>query len=1153
LSGQIVPGFMVVHGNRLEDLRALAVEWLRRHPLAPLENEVFLVQSNGIAQWLKLALARAPDAADGGCGIAAAVDVQLPARFLWSAYRSVLGAEAVPAESPFAKEALTWRLMRLLPDLLHEPVFAPLQRFLSDDRDLRKRHQLALRLADLLDQYQVYRADWLADWAGGRDVLRDARGREAALAAEDAWQPALWRAVLADLPAAARERSRAAVHGAFLQATRELTTRPAALPRRIIVFGISSLPRQSLEALEALARVSQVLLCVHNPCEHFWADIVPDRELLTAPRRRQARRRDLPADPSPEALHGHGHPLLAAWGKQGRDYIRLLDEHDDPERYRSLFRALSWQRIDLFEPHGEDSLLHQLQEDIRDLRPLAETRTRWPAVPAADDSIRFQVAHSPQREVEALHDRLLDCFSADPTLRPRDVIVMVPDVDRYAPHVEAVFGRLPSDDPRHIPFTVADRGRRGQAPLLIALEQLLRLPESRVAVSEVLDLLDVPALRRRFGLAEAALGQLHGWAEAAGVRWGLHARQRAALGLPEGFEQNSWAFGLRRMLLGYAVGEGAPWQGIEPFAEVGGLEAAEVGPLADLLETLDHWWQRLAEEATPADWAARLRALLDDCFLAAGEDDQLLLDRLLEALEDWEAACAEAGLEEPLPLAVVREHWLAAVDAPSLSRRFLAGAVNVCTLMPMRAIPFRMVCLLGMNDGDYPRSPQPVDFDLMARDYRPGDRSRREDDRYLFLEALLSARERLLVSWVGRSVQDNTPRPPSVLVGQLRDHLAAGWRPAAGDDLLAQLTVVQPLQPFSAALFPPAEDTRLFTYAREWQAVHRGAEPAPAPAPLPAVTPTEPIAPAALGRFMANPAKAFFTGRLQVVLEDEAATAEDLEPFAVAGLGAWQLRRQLAEAALAPLPPDAATARSRLEAGLARLRRSGALPLAAPGEAAAAALTEEVTPLLEGVLDWCEAYPEPVSREAPLRFEHAGAVVEGWPEGLRRAGDGSALQLAYSVGRLRIGRRPYWRYDSAAPAWVAHLLACAAAGPVTTALVATDAALRFEPLTAEAAGAHLAALLGGWLDGQRAPLPVTCQSACAWLQALERGRDPDADAAVVYAGQGQQSGEVDYSPYLARAFPSAEALFADGGFAALAERLYRPLHDALQVLPEAPA
>ncbi|MDH0704885.1 exodeoxyribonuclease V subunit gamma, partial [Pseudomonas toyotomiensis] len=170
-SSELSPGLIVIHGNHLEELRALAVQWMRRYPLRPLENEVLLVQSNGIAQWLKLALAERD-----GCGIAAALDVDLPARFLWQAYRNVLGKDAIPQESPLDKAPLTWRLMRLLPGLLAEEAFAPLRRFLADDQDLRKRHQLAERLADLFDQYQVYRADWLADWAAGQDRLRTSRG-----------------------------------------------------------------------------------------------------------------------------------------------------------------------------------------------------------------------------------------------------------------------------------------------------------------------------------------------------------------------------------------------------------------------------------------------------------------------------------------------------------------------------------------------------------------------------------------------------------------------------------------------------------------------------------------------------------------------------------------------------------------------------------------------------------------------------------------------------------------------------------------------------------------------------------------------------------------------------------------------------------------
>ena len=287
---ELSPGLIVIHGNRIEELRALAVDWMRRHPLRPLENEVLLVQSNGIAQWLKLALAERE-----GCGIAAALDVGLPARFLWQAYRSVLGSEAIPQQSPLDKAPLTWRLMRLLPSLLAGEAFAPLRRFLADDGDLRKRYQLAERLADLFDQYQVYRADWLADWAEGHDRLRTSRGGEQELGDESSWQPALWRALLAEVGDEHLAQSRAGVHPRFVARLNELSSPPPGLPRRITVFGISSLPAQVLEALAAIARFSQVMLYAHNPCQHHWGDIVEDKDLLRHEYRRQQRKPGLVA------------------------------------------------------------------------------------------------------------------------------------------------------------------------------------------------------------------------------------------------------------------------------------------------------------------------------------------------------------------------------------------------------------------------------------------------------------------------------------------------------------------------------------------------------------------------------------------------------------------------------------------------------------------------------------------------------------------------------------------------------------------------------------------------------------------------------------------------------------------------------------------
>ena len=363
---ELQPGLVVIHGNHLEELRALAVQWMRSHPLRPLENEVLLVQSNGIAQWLKLALAEDPH--NGGCGIAAALDVQLPARFLWQVYRGVLGAQTTPQSSPLDKAALSWRLMRLLPSLLTNPVFASLKRFLEKDDEQRKLHQLCERLADLFDQYQVYRADWLEDWAAGRDQLQHIKGTVQPLDAPNLWQAQLWRKVLADVGEGALEQSRAGVHKRFVAHLRSAAQAPKGLPRRVVVFGISSMPAQVLEALKELSRYSQVLLCVHNPCRHHWGDIVADKDLLAHHYRRQ------PAREVAAAANEYGQPLLAAWGKQGRDYINLLDYHDEPGSYRHLLDGLNGGRIDLFTEPDTATLLGQLQSDILELRPLPETR-----------------------------------------------------------------------------------------------------------------------------------------------------------------------------------------------------------------------------------------------------------------------------------------------------------------------------------------------------------------------------------------------------------------------------------------------------------------------------------------------------------------------------------------------------------------------------------------------------------------------------------------------------------------------------------------------------------------------------------------------------------------------------------------------------------
>ncbi len=1112
------PGFITLHGNQLEQLRSAVFDWLRKNPLDPLEQEIFLVQSNGVAEWLKIALAEE-------MGICAATQVTLPARFLWQAYRGMLGPDTVSSRSAFDRSSLTWRLMRLLPTLLEQPGFEPLRHFLAGG-EAERRLQLAQRMSDLMDQYQVYRADWLADWAQGRDVLRAANGDAISLAADQRWQALLWRAIVGSVPQAERGAGRADIHLQFVDALHSGAEPSGALPRRVILFGISALPYQTLHALSALSTRMQVIAAVPNPCQFYWGDIISGRELLTAQRRRQPLRsgRDLAGMPL-EELHAHSHPLLAGWGRLGRDFIRMLDEFDDGQ---ASAEGLSSLRVDLFSTGEGETLLEQVQSAIRDLQPLEEHRRA--RLPETDRSVEFHIAHSVQREVEVLHDRLLALLAepAEATLRPRDIVVMVPDIETFSPAIRAVFGQYGERDKRHIPFEIADVNERKANLLLVALDWLLRLPDQRCLQSEVRDLLDVPAIAERFGIDEADLPRLAQWIEGAGVRWGLDGNHRKGLGLAYTGEQNAWIFGIRRMLLGYASGDGGAFAGIEPYAEVGGLDADLAGALASLVDTLLHWRTVLDRKATPAEWSEHARALLKDFFSAKDEHDRLTLAKLEQSLQAWHEDCDNAEFVEPVPAAVLREAWLGAIDEQSLNQRFVSGGVTFCTLMPMRAVPYRMVCLLGMNDGDFPRRAQRADFDLLALPQlaRPGDRSRRDDDRYLMLEALLAARDKLYISWVGRNVRDNTELPPSVLVSQLRDYLAAGW-----DLALGRITTEHPLQPFSRRYF---EQGGLLTYAREWRDAHVDVTAAQASA-LPALQlePDSRLRLAELARFIQQPVKVFFRQRLQVAFDEVMLVGQDDEPFALNDLEEYQLASILLDDS--GEQEAVAQAEARLRQHAARLGRQGLLPVGLFGAEAQDYLVHELVSARQAWLQLCQRFVMP-SDKLRVSIPHKEVRLEDWIDKMRS--DGSAtVWLAQNPGRLvtqtKDGVLP--RTHKLIEGWIRQLAAAAEGHVVTGYLVGRDAIVVMDPVEPAQAQLVLSALISCWREGLERPLPTACKTALALLA----GEDPRA----AYNGgyDSRPPGEVNHEMCLARLWPDFDHLSAEPEWEAWSRRLYGPL------------
>ena len=1025
----------VYHSNRLDVLEALMEFIVERERLDdPFEPEMILVQSTGMAQWLQMTLSQK-------FGIAANIDFPLPASFIWDMFVRVL--PEIPKESAFNKQSMSWKLMTLLPQLLEREDFTLLRHYLTDDSDKRKLFQLSSKAADLFDQYLVYRPDWLAQWETGHLVE--------GLGEAQAWQAPLWKALVEYTDELGQPRwHRANLYQRFIETLESATTCPPGLPSRVFICGISALPPVYLQALQALGKHIEIHLLFTNPCRYYWGDIKDPAylaKLLTRQRRHSFEDRELPLFRDSENAgqlfnsdgeQDVGNPLLASWGKLGRDYIYLLSDLE------------SSQELDAFVDVTPDNLLHNIQSDILELENRAvagvnieefsRSDNKRPLDPL-DSSITFHVCHSPQREVEVLHDRLLAMLEEDPTLTPRDIIVMVADIDSYSPFIQAVFGSAPAD--RYLPYAISDRRARQSHPVLEAFISLLSLPDSRF-------------------VSEEGLRYLRQWVNESGIRWGIDDDNVRELELPA-TGQHTWRFGLTRMLLGYAMESAqGEWQSVLPYDESSGLIAELVGHLASLLMQLNIWRRGLAQERPLEEWLPVCRDMLNAFFLPDAETEAAMT--LIE--QQWQAIISEglgAQYGDAVPLSLLRDELALRLDQERISQRFLAGPVNICTLMPMRSIPFKVVCLLGMNDGVYPRQLAPLGFDLMSQKPKRGDRSRRDDDRYLFLEALISAQQKLYISYIGRSIQDNSERFPSVLVQELIDYIGQSHY-LPGDEALncdesearvkAHLTCHHTRMPFDPQNYQPGN---LQSYAREWLPAASQAGKAhsefvqPLPFTLPETVPLE-----TLQRFWAHPVRAFFQMRLQVNFRTEDSEIPDTEPFILEGLSRYQINQQLL---------NVLVEQDDAERLFRRFRAAGDLPYGAFGEIFWETQCQEMQQLADRVI----ACRQP-GQSMEIDLACNGVQITGWlpqvqPDGLLRWRP-SLLSVAQGM-----------------QLWLEHLVYCASGGNGESRLfLRKDGEWRFPPLAAEQALHYLSQLIEGYREGMSAPLLVLPESGGAWLK-----------------------------------------------------------------------
>ena len=983
-------------GNQLEHLVGPLARLLAMPVSNPLQPDVIMVQHPGMAHWLNMELAAEPTRR-----VAMNLEYPLPVRYFWTLIRRILGSDRMPEVSPYQREILVWRLYALLASeaVTADPAFAEPTRYWQQQSPRQqplRRFQLAGELADLYEQYLMYRPDWIRDWDAGQ---------------ADHWQAGLWQALVAEIPDHPLR---------LMDEAREHLTAPAeALPERLFVFGINSLAPLWLEFISEMSRKAGVdfHILYLNPSDEYWGDAISDRQAA----RQRARWLDEHDDDSGLVLD-IGNPLLTGLGHQGQQFVRLLSEVADEE-------------MPLFTEPDNDDLLARLQRDVLHLRDGREAPGDH-----CDSSISIVSAHSALREVQALHDWLLHRFNNDPELAPRDVVVMCPNVEQYAPFVEAVFagrGEAVSERVPPLPSSIADRNPGDADPAVAAFIELLSLPDARFEVSRVISWLQVPAIQQRFGLDTEQVTQLSQWLNAAAIHWGLDAEHKQQwLGEGAG-ERYSWDQGLERLLIGFAWGdEEVVLRDRLLLPQVEGGDAVVLGRLIAFLRALKALLRDMARARTISDWQTFLHERLRQALFSTERSHEWIHEQLREVIRELGQYASHAAFTDPVPLTVIRHALEQNLQSPARTgRQFMTGQITVCSMVPMRSIPFRVVAILGLNDGEFPRQRPPLGFDLMANDRpRQGDRSRRGDDRYLFLEAILSAREHLYLSYQGRDLNTNAERQPSLVLTELMNYLegATGWR----RDAIRAL----PLQPFSPANYQGPEPSfdpgwlRLTESGEEREQAQRLPPPDPEPDQLTLEQ---------LVRALENPARHHARQRLGLYLEEsELPELEDVEPFAANHLSRYLIQEALIHCELQGVADTPVLERARL---------SGELPDHAPMASELADWREQASGFAQALMD---------SGAADVQT----AAVEYSIDGLTLAAE---LTMA-ADGRLVVWRMANPKGKDLLRLWCHHLMANLGAERSSVGVHrGRDGALRvmqMEPMGRGEAESQLTALVEAWRE-----------------------------------------------------------------------------------------
>ncbi len=1000
---------------------------------------------------------------------------------------------------PYSRDVLTWRLYRWLLSgaWKEQAVYERLTAYLGDDPSSRRMYELAGRLARLLEDYQVYRPEMLVRWNRGEMV--DAFGQP--LPDEFHWQYELWRTLHAEVPES--------YVSAFLRMATDINRCGIEKQyKRVHVFGLSALPPVYIHFFVALAQVLPVTLYLFNPCREQWLDDRPARRVSALPGHKTIADRPPPV----------GNPLLSSLGRHAQAFLAEILDRTEGQCDESFPPA----------PLPRQTLLQHLHADITERRePLPQAHgtgdlengvpRRVPSVSSNDRSIQIHISHSPLRELEVLRDHMLHWFAHFPSLEPRHIQVLIPDLASYVPCIDAVFGTNDIANDQAIPYVITDCTATPLASESATFLKLVRLalPESRCRAPEVMDILECEAVRVAFGLSSGDIPTAREWIMASGIRWGLDAEDRSRT-VRARFGAASWRNGLDRLLLGYAVGEShrpvtlAADDAPEPIlpVDVASSGAGEIlGRLVAFAKRIEHWVREVrSQSARPGRaWTHILQDLLHT-FFARTPTTQRGIRALRQALDMLEALLAAGGLAEtPLPLEPVAAFLEQELVRSRVGTDVFRNAVIFSPLRPMRAAPRPVICLLGLQEGAFPRTDRRPSFDLLGRQPVATDPSPASEDRLAFLEAILAARDILYLSYVGRGIQENEEIPPSTIVSELKDYLCSAFGLEPNRELSdgtrgLPLETLHHLQAFHPDYF--RDNTGLFSYSRTNRAAAQSlVEASRTDTPLirtvpppPRILPPVPcrLSLSELKRFLTHPVRWYYQRILDVHLPRHDRTLlsdkEPLDPRETRIGADANTLRMLCSAS----PPDAMDVDSMREQLFTYLRASGQIPVGTAGRVGFDAFWQTLVQWLEtsvpiekcerSVCDLLFAPRETLFCTAKRRTTR----LEG------------SVDLS-AVGGMRVHVMPAhtMQANTRLQAWVNHLLLAAAGCPVWTVITSppfffssskTPGWVCYKPLSQDQALKTFDNYLRLLEKGREAPLCFAPRTSYAYVDARLRNK-----------------------------------------------------------------